>query len=427
MIPREKRHEPAGTFSSDALSGKKDNQRIKLAIIHTASLLNLRGSEYWVIDVGNLLSKESFVVKVINFDFARRYEKDPAEIRRRLATIKTGFDSGVSLTRLPSLSLRLPFSRRWYGTPVDAAVDRYLHFLPINRRFLRLLRSSDVIYFVVSQGNPAYLVVVLGASILAGWKPVVAGMHVTPRIRTSELALLKLAAKVGALRAIHIVNRSHEPELRGIGCRVEYIPNGVQYDRFYSDIENRARQDQFKVLFVGAMTRAKGADLLPRIYSSIKSQGLEFLLEICTSGGELTETIKDWSKNKPDVLYKGFVERNELSRLYAQASVALFPSRKEGFPLACLEVQASGTPVVVAAVPGLTQAVSNEVTGIIVPDQDVDSFGRAVAEIHSLWKFERQNYLVMCRKAQENVRDNFQWTGTAASLSKLLLSVLRDR
>jgi len=400
---------------------------VRVTIIHTASLLNLRGSEFWVLEVARLLRDESLSVRVVNFDYARRYPKTPKEIKLRLDVVKEALGREVPLTRLRALSLRLPLSGSWRGTSVESTVDRYLHFLPLSRRFLRSLNDSDVVYYVMSQGNPAYLLVVLGTSILAGWKPVVAGIHVTPRIKASELALLKLAAKAGVLKAVHVVNRSHESELRRIGCEIEYIPNGVRYEKFYSDIETRVQQDHFRIIFVGAMTQTKGADLLPGIYRSMKSQGLEFTLEICTSGGELSESIRDWSKNKPDVLYKGFVQRAELSKQYAQASVAIFPSRKEGFPLACLEVQASGTPVVVADVPGLTQAVIGEVTGIIVPPQDVDSFARAVAKIHSLWKLQRQNYLVMCKKAQENVRDNFQWTGTVTSLCRLLLSVVRDR
>jgi glycosyltransferase involved in cell wall biosynthesis len=398
---------------------------LRVTIVHTASLLNLRGSEFWVMDVSNLLRDESLSVRVVNFDFARRYPKTPEEIKLRLGVVNGAFGTGVSLTRLTALSLRLPLSELWRGTYAEAVVDRYLHFFPLKWRFLKLLHDSDVIYFVVSQGNPTYLIVTLGMSILAGRKPVIAGIHVTPRMKTSELALLKLFSRMGILKAVHIVNKSHESEFQRVGCRVEYIPNGVHYDRFYSDVNGKVSQDHFVVLFVGAMTQAKGADLLPDIYLALKNRGIPFKLVICTSGGELEEGTEAWSNGKPDVLFKGFVERAELSRLYAQASVAIFPSRKEAFPLACLEAQASGTPVVVADVPGLRQVVVDRVTGMIADGQNPDSIGKGVGDVYSLWEFKRQDYVTMCKRAQENVRDNFQWGKVVKELVGLLRHSVR--
>ncbi|HEV2139096.1 MAG TPA: glycosyltransferase family 4 protein [Nitrososphaerales archaeon] len=413
----------ASTFSRAIKGGNPRTTRV--TIVHTITLLNLRGSEFWVMDVSNLLRDESLEVKIVNFDYAPMFPITSEEITIRTSVVNSTVGGGVSLVRLSALRLRLPLRRLWRGTFVEATSDRYFHFLPFSRRFLRLLRNSDVIYFVLSQGNPVYLIVVLGMSFLAGCKPVVAGVHVRPRVRPSELTLLRIAARFGILKAIHIVKKSQESELSRVGCRIEYIPNGVYYNKFYSDVENKRKQDRFVVLFVGAMTHVKGADLLPEIYQSLKSRGIQFVLVICTSGGELTHKIRDWSNGKPDVQFKGFVERAELSRLYAQASVAVFPSRREEFPLACLEAQASGTPVLVADLPGLRQVVVNRVNGVIAEGQNAESYGKGIDEIYSLWMSKRQDYVNMCRKAQENVRDNFQWSMVAKRIVNLLQTSLK--
>ena len=404
---------------------RKGREPVRLTIVHTSSLLNLRGSEFWVMDVSSLLGAESFAVRVVNFDYARRYPRDPEEIRLRLAVIAKAFGKGVPLIRPRTMGLRLPFGRLWRGTSLEAAVDRYLHFLPLSRPFLRVLHDSDLVYFVVSQGSPAYLMAAHGASALARWRPVVAGIHVTPRFRAQELALLKLAAKAGLLRAVHTVNESHEAELKRIGCRVECIPNGVRYEAFASDVEKKAAQRRFTVLFVGAMTWAKGADLLPAIHRSLRSQGVDSTLVLCTSGGELAGEMMKWAEGKPDVQYRGYVERSELSKLYAQASVAVFPSRREGSPLACLEAQASGTPVVVSDLPGLTQSVVEGETGSVAGGADPESFARAIGRLYSVWTTERGRYLDMCRSAQANVRENFQWSVTIKALGRLLRSARR--
>lgn len=394
---------------------------LKATIIHTASLLNMRGSEMWVIDVSSLLQEASVSVNVIDFDYSRKYPKNDEEIKLRLHIIKEAFEN-VPLTRLAALSLRLPLSGIWRGTPLEQFVEKYLHFLPLSPHFYLTLCDSDVIYFVVSQASPSYLIVVLAISALAGWKPVVAGIHVTPKMTSYDRIVLRLFAKMGILKAVHITNEAHKSEFIKIGCDVDYIPNGVYYERFASNVAQKLPQDRFSVLYVGAMTRMKGADLLPEIYLDLKKMEIPFRLTICTSGGELEDNIKEWSKGKDDVIFKGFVGRNELSKIYAQSSVALFPSRREAFPLACLEVQASGTPVVVADLPGLTQAVVNHVTSVVVSSNDPESFASGIAEIFAIWKYKPHDYAEMCRNAQAYVRDNFQWKGIVRRLVNLLVA-----
>jgi hypothetical protein len=211
------------TKSTTRMAGteKVGRRSTRVTIVHTASMLNLRGSEFWVMEVSNLLQEKSLMVRVVNFDYARRYPKNPAEVESRLRTVNAAFGKGVQLTRLAGLSLRLPLGRMFHGTSLEALVDRYLHFLPLRLRFLRLLHQSDVVYYVSSQGNPSYLLAVLGMAVLAGRRPVVAGIHVRLKMNSAELAILKMTAKTGALRAIHTVNRAHEADLRRIGCRVE--------------------------------------------------------------------------------------------------------------------------------------------------------------------------------------------------------------
>ena len=93
--------------------------------------------------------------------------------------------------------------------------------------------------------------------------------------------------------------------------------------------------------------------------------------------------------------------------------------------MACLEVQASGTPVVVADLPGLTQAMIDHESGIVADGHDANSFAKSIIEIYSLWRSERRVYLGMCKSAQENVRDNFEWSRVVKGLVSLFEAVLK--
>ena len=64
------------------------------------------------------------------------------------------------------------------------------------------------------------------------------------------------------------------------------------------------------------------------------------------------------------------VARTELADWYRAADLVTVPSHSESFGLVALEAQACGTPVVAASVGGLRTAVSDGVSGVLVPGHD---------------------------------------------------------
>ena len=74
---------------------------------------------------------------------------------------------------------------------------------------------------------------------------------------------------------------------------------------------------------------------------------------------------------------RGYVAKDELVRLYQQASCLVFPSRYEGFGLPLLEAMACGTPVA-----ALDDAALREVAAdaAVFGDDLTESVRRALAE-----------------------------------------------
>ena len=70
-----------------------------------------------------------------------------------------------------------------------------------------------------------------------------------------------------------------------------------------------------------------------------------------------------------------------LSTYYRAADVCVVPSRSESFGLVALEAAACGTPVVAAAVGGLTTLVDHGRTGFLVDDATPEAFAEAAGRI----------------------------------------------
>ncbi len=74
-------------------------------------------------------------------------------------------------------------------------------------------------------------------------------------------------------------------------------------------------------------------------------------------------------------------DREGLAQLLRHASVVLVPSYSETFGLIALEASASGAPVLAAAAGGLTEAICNTHTGLLVPTHDPADWSEALLSL----------------------------------------------
>ena len=186
--------------------------------------------------------------------------------------------------------------------------------------------------------------------------------------------------------------------------RVEVVHPGVDLDVFRPQDQAAARArlglpvDAAVLLFAGRIQPLKAPDVLLRAVAEMLEQSPELRsrLVVPIVGGpsgtglehpeSLAQLAGELGLDGPDgvVRFVPPVAQDDLARWCAAATLVAVPSYNESFGLVAAEAQASGTPVVAAAVGGLTTVVRDGHSGLLVDGHEprawADALRRVVAD-----------------------------------------------
>lgn len=139
------------------------------------------------------------------------------------------------------------------------------------------------------------------------------------------------------------------------------------------DIRNRYAipQDAMVYIFIGRITGDKGINELFQATKELISKKNDVYLLLVGNmekNESVNEELYQWSKEEPRVIYCGYT--NEVEKYLSASDVYLLPSYREGFGSAVVEAEAMGVPVIVSNIPGPTDAMVNNKTGLLTPKAD---------------------------------------------------------
>ena len=124
------------------------------------------------------------------------------------------------------------------------------------------------------------------------------------------------------------------------------------------------------VAFVGRLLEDKGIRTLVAAVQSLHSHGNAVNLLIAgttdpANPSSISDSeLKTWTR-QPGIRWLGQVK--DIASVWAQAHIAVLPSRREGLPKALLEAAACGRPMIATDVPGCREIVLPDETGLLVP------------------------------------------------------------
>jgi len=283
----------------------------------------------------------------------------------------------------------------------------------------RILRKHHVIYVA---GDLYFGLLISILSLLAGTgAKVIVGLHVSPSPRRLRYAtpVIKVLDKLGIVRVFHTINIVDYLYLtRLVRVKAKFIPNYVNCSKFKPIAMKR--NGNFQVLFVGALEKKKGIDIFIKLAERFRNEVPESRFVVTSYGGSWEGVVMDYSR-KGIIEYLGFVDDDELVKLYSESHVLIMPSRKEPFGLVAVEAEACGTPVISSNLPAFRLTVVNGVTGFRVKNvEDIEEWSNALWNVYKQLKYKREEYELMCMKAREYVCRNF-YRNVIKSLVKLIL------
>jgi glycosyltransferase involved in cell wall biosynthesis len=195
------------------------------------------------------------------------------------------------------------------------------------------------------------------------------------------------------------------------------IRNGINIDEYEATIPTTSN----RVLFVGGLETYKGADRLPLIHQKIENAvNGPVQLDIIGRDGGTGDSVKNYCKSNPRAEYHGFVSETNKQTLLSEAGILIVPSRIEGWGLAVIEANASGTPAVANAVGGLRSSIQEGETGLLLEDYSAKQFAEITGDLLQ----DDQQRIEMASNAIEWAQQQ-SWTKSTKRLEKVLIDAVQ--
>jgi len=152
------------------------------------------------------------------------------------------------------------------------------------------------------------------------------------------------------------------------------LPNGIELTDTRVRIPDPA--GEFRLLYVGQLTEAKGIDVLLESFRSWIDEDIR--LDVLGKG-PLKSRVETAAAEIDAVYYHGFVPEETLHEFYRRAHVTVVPSQwHDNSPTVIYESYARGTPVIAANIGGIPEFVEEGTTGFLFDPEDHDALRDAI-------------------------------------------------
>jgi glycosyltransferase involved in cell wall biosynthesis len=191
--------------------------------------------------------------------------------------------------------------------------------------------------------------------------------------------------------------------------KITILPNAVAERKPYSFKEKPDSQEKICLFFLARFAKNKGIHILMKAIEELNNEGYKDKLHFKLGGkGPLFQKYEEG--NRPDnVELLGFVSDEELTQLYQEADVFVFPTLFEGMPTVVLEAMSNYLPIIVSDTGATSELVDGE-NGFIIEPDNIEMLKDAIRKYFNMSAKEKDR---MSDSSFVKCMDNFTWKSTA--------------
>lgn len=176
--------------------------------------------------------------------------------------------------------------------------------------------------------------------------------------------------------------REYLEDLGVPGARITVAPNAVD-PAIFGEARRTRTDGRCRVVVVARLSPEKGVDVLLRATADLP-------VDVVVAGSG-PEEARLRQLAGPNVAFLGNVERDDLPVVYANADVAVVPSRSDTWGMALNEAALAGLPLIASTVVGGSYDLIEEgVNGFRVPPDDPEALRSAIAALVADDDFRRE-------------------------------------
>lgn len=191
-------------------------------------------------------------------------------------------------------------------------------------------------------------------------------------------------------------------------------------------VRERAREDPFRVLFVGSVTPRKRLDALVEGLARVRGDWRLTVVGDTEVDPGYVSRVRDRVSalgvaSRVDLA--GRVDDESLASAYRRSHLLAVPSEYEGFGTVYVEAMGFGVPPVASTAGGASEVVRDRENGRLVDPGDAS----AVTDIVAPLVRDRNRLVRLSLAARETYRQHPTWTETAGRVRAFLDEVVADR
>lgn len=160
--------------------------------------------------------------------------------------------------------------------------------------------------------------------------------------------------------------------------RLEIIPSFITRSYY-----NNGHKNSYSILYVGRLDKFKGVDTLIKSIPYVKNE-IPYIKLYIVGNGECFNNLNNLthlSNLEENVIFKGHLNDSELIDIYSQSDIFVFPSFKEGLPMALIEAMSAGLPIIASDIEPCIELLEMGKYGILVKKGDSKALADAICTL----------------------------------------------